>query len=95
MKIIKTMTQEIFKLAPDWAESAVVDADGGCCGCYGCYVFNAYACQLIINNDRDFAINAYLEDLPNYPEYLDLCVYIGDGYDTTDWQNSAIDRLIF
>ena len=92
MKIIKTMTQEIFKLAPDWAESAVVDADGGC------YAFNAYACQLIINNDRDFAINAYLlnrEDLPNYPEYLDLCVYIGDGYDTTDWQNSAIDRLIF
>lgn len=83
---MKQLTQAIFDGAPDWAESAAVDSDGEA------YVFNAYAWQLSISDWGDFDTNAYDEDLPNYPEHLNTCKYMGKGYDTTNWQLSAIDR---
>ena len=76
-----------FKGAPDWVASGAIDKDGGL------NWYNAYACQLVINEcGGEHGINAYVEDLPNYPDYLDRYMFVGMGYNTDDWRNSAVDR---
>lgn len=86
---MKQLTQDIFKGAPDWAASAAIDKDGSA------YWYNAYSNQLVLNKFwGEHIINSYVEDLPNYPEYLDISKFIGMGYNDTDWQNSAIDREV-
>lgn len=86
---MKQLTQAVFEGAPDWAASAAVDDDGTA------YWYNARSSQLVIDYEwGHHHVNAYVEDLPNYPEHLDKFETAGFGYDTTDWQNSAIDREV-
>ena len=79
----KTLTQDVFKGAPDWVRSAAVNGNGSVT------LFNvpsskisAYnhggLCFWVINNKFDF------------PEIREL--YLKEVYDTTNWQQSAIDR---
>ena len=70
----KTLTQEDFKCAPDWVNSAAVDEDGRA------FAFPCKAKQL---NTNRWGEHKYKDG-----EYRCL----GNGYDTTNWQNSAIDR---
>ena len=84
----ETMSNKVhFEGAPDWFASGDIDKDGSL------NWYNAYACQLVINEcGGEHGINAYVEDLPNYPDYLDRYMFVGMGYNTDDWRNSAVDR---
>ena len=76
-----------FEGAPDWVASGAIDKDGSL------NWYNAYTCQLVIYECvGEYGINAYIEDLPNYPDYLDRYMFVGMGYNTDDWRNSAVDR---
>lgn len=81
---MKKLTQEIFKYAPDWVQSAAVDSDGYV------YWFNSYACQLEQASTEHY-INAYDYDIGD-GETGRKYECAGSGYDTTDWKDSAIDR---
>lgn len=74
----KNLTQDVFKDAPDWVKSAAVDDDGGAWG----HEVNTDMLVPLPYSNR-WVQNCYRV---NYPHY------IGAGYDTTDWQHSAIDR---
>lgn len=73
---MKQLTQAIFKDAPDWVESAAVNSDGDA------YWYNSHACHLA-QSDSEHFINAWITRQSKF---------IGEDYDTADWQNSAIDR---
>lgn len=76
-----------FEGAPDWVHSAAIDRNGAL------YWFNAYTCQLRTDEYwGEHRINAYEEDLPSYPDYGHKGEFVGMGYDTDDWENSAVDR---
>lgn len=76
-----------FKGAPDWVASGAIDKDGSL------NWFNAYSCQLEINDcEGEHRINSYVEDLPNYPDYEHKEEFVGMGYNTDDWRDSAVDR---
>ena len=75
----KTLTQEVFKDVPEWVKSVAVDSDGEA---WGHEVNKDMLLPLLYGSDR-WVQNCYRH---NYPHY------IGNGYDTTNWQNSAIDR---
>ena len=71
----KTLTQDVFKGAPDWVNSAAVDEDGYAWG----YAVDTLFLSIDDNGDKWIA---------NFGK----CMCLGKGYDTADWQNSAIDR---
>ena len=74
----KPLTQEAFKDAPEWVKSASVDSDGKAWG-----------------HEVDKSL---LVPLPYSNRWVQNCHrhnyhhYIGNGYDTTNWQQSAIGR---
>ena len=72
------LTQEVFKDAPKWVKSVAVDSDGEAWG----YEVNKDMLLPLPYSDR-WVQNCHRH---NYPHY------IGNGYDTTNWQQSAIDR---
>lgn len=76
----KTLTQDVFKDAPDWVRSAAVDEDGEA-------MFYEVAKQNLIP-DKDGMWHFYKAN----PKRLYACLTIGYDYDTTNWQHSAIDR---
>ena len=71
----KTLTQDVFKDAPDWVMSAAVDDDGYVWG----YAVDTLFLSIDDNGDKWIA---------NFGK----CMCLGNGYNTTNWQNSAIDR---
>lgn len=76
-----------FEGAPDWVASGAIDKDGSL------NWYNSYANQLVINDCwGEHRVNAYDEDLPNYPECGSQHQFVGMGYNTDDWRNSAVDR---
>ena len=74
----KILTQDVFKDAPEWVKSASVDSDGEAWG----YEVNKDMLLPLPYRDR-WVQNCHRH---NYPHY------IGNGYDTTNWQQSAIGR---
>ena len=76
---MKKLTQEIFKYAPDWVQSAAVDSDGSV------YYYSVPASGLTLDSDECWWLYRNAEGTA-------YCDYINDGYDTTDWKDSAIDR---
>ena len=74
----KPLTQEVFKDAPEWVKSVAVDSDGEAWG----YEVNKDMLLPLPYSDR-WVQNCHRH---NYPHY------IGVGYDTTNWQQSTIDR---
>lgn len=76
----KTLTQDVFKGAPEWARSAAVDEDGEA-------MFYEVAKQNLIP-DRDGMWHFYKVNTKRVYD----CLTIGYDYDTTNWQHSAIDR---
>lgn len=73
---MKKLTQEVFKGAPDWVESAAVNGDGDA------YWYNSQECFLAQSHAEHY-INAWIERKSKF---------IGEGFDATDWRDSAIDR---
>ena len=76
----KTLTQDVFKDAPEWVRSAAVDEDGEA-------MFYEVAKQNLIP-DKDGMWHFYKVNTKRVYD----CLTIGYDYDTTNWQNSAIDR---
>ena len=76
----KTLTQDVFKGAPEWVRSAAVDEDGEA-------MFYEVAKQNLIP-DRDGMWHFYKVNTKRVYD----CLTIGYDYDTTNWQHSAIDR---
>ena len=74
----KPLTQEVFKDAPEWVKSASVDSDGEAWG----HEVDKSLLVPLPYSDR-WVQNCYRH---NYPHY------IGNGYDTTDWKQSVIDK---
>ena len=78
---MKQPMQEIFDGAPDWVKSAAIDEDGKG------YWFAVTASELSIEHGEWLA--------PMIGDFFGRCDKIGYSwtvFDTTDWQNSAIDR---
>lgn len=75
---MKQLTQAIFDGTPDWVKSASIQADG-------------LATLHDVTRDR---LKVWL-DVP-FPMMVGgwQSKDAGTGYDTTDWQNSAIDREV-
>lgn len=76
----KQLTQDVFKDAPPWVKSAVVDGDGTAS------FWSKPKTELKIW--EKYNIWTFETPLRNG----DAVSRIGTGYDTADWQNSAIDR---
>lgn len=83
---MKKLTQAVFDLpeCPVWAESAAVDEDGR-----AYYHSKKKESLTVIPSDGD---DLGLHDAYVSPPDYDRIELIGSGYDTTDWQKSAIDR---
>lgn len=77
---MKQLTQAVFEDAPDWVKSAAVDSSGDA------YYYSVPVSELTLDSDECWWLymGAYWND------YRDD--YVGEDFDTTDWQNSAIDR---
>lgn len=73
---MKQLTQDIFDGAPDWVKSAAVDSDGEC------YWYSLSKCELRLQ--AEWWLYRHIDGA--------TCDYVGEGFDTTDWKNSAIDR---
>lgn len=78
----KTLTQEVFKGAPEWVRSAAVDRNGRAWG----YVVRKS--QLEVYSDVCFVTKG----ISDPSKYGQLMICLGEPYVTTNWQNSAIDR---
>lgn len=76
----KTLTQDVFKDAPEWVRSAAIDSDG-----------EAYFYEVSKENLIPDSSGMWFFYKVN-PKRLYDCVAIETGYDTTNWQHSAIDR---
>lgn len=73
---MKKLTQAVFDDAPDWVKSAAIDEDGEC------YWYSVS--EKLLKLGDGFWL--YLQNKGA------SCDYLGDGFDHTNWQNSAIDR---
>ena len=73
----KTLTQDAFKGAPDWVKSAAVNESG-----------IAYGLEKTKSNLRVLFIGSGGVHIASGSNTIEL----GKGYDTTNWQQSAIDR---
>ena len=76
---MKQLTQAIFNGAPDWVKSAAVDSTGDA------YYYSLSASELILDSGECWWLYMGV-DGRGHGDFL------GDGFSTTDWQNSAIDR---
>ena len=74
----KLLTQEVFKDVPEWVKSVAVDSDGKAWG----HEVDKSMLVPLPYSDR-WVQNCHRDNHPHY---------IGNGYDTTDWKQSAIDR---
>ena len=54
--------------------------------------FNKNSENIVVVDLEEHGVNAYVEDLQNYPDCLDKYMFVGLGYNTDDWRNSAVDR---
>lgn len=81
---MKKLTQAIFDGAPDWVESAAVDSDSTV------YWYNANTAQLVAV-EGSHHVNAYDYDIGDGVTGVKV-KEVGEGFDATDWQNSAIDK---
>ena len=77
----KTLTQDVFRDAPDWARSAAIDEDGHA------FMNNYPKSNLYIGQLAGIGAHLIPLDKPDIKIW-----FIGKGYDTTHWQHSAIDR---
>ena len=77
----KTLSQDDFKGAPDWMLSAAVDENGHA------FMNNYPKSDLYIGQITGIGAHLIPLDKPDIKSW-----FIGKGYDTTNWQNSAIDR---
>lgn len=75
---MKKLTQAVFDLpeCPVWADSAVVDIEGDV------WAFRCTKDELEANEEMGW------HETEGFTKYA----IIGKGYDTTNWQQSAIDR---
>lgn len=80
-EIMKKLTQDVFKGAPDWVKSAAVDSDGTA------YLYNRPKSKL--STLRDYNDEGIFYAKKPYVSWM----VVGE-YDATDWQNSAIDREV-
>ena len=77
----KTLTQDVFKDAPDWVKSAAVDEDGVT------NYFSVASEHLLAGKTAKGGMWLFI---PTKLEHK--FQRISSGYDTKNWQNSAIDR---
>ena len=75
---MKQLSQDVFNCAPDWVKSAAIQADG---------LVTLYD----VTKDK---LRPWL-GVP-FPMMIGgrQSMDVGDGYDATNWQNSAIDREV-
>ena len=86
---MKKLTQDDFKGAPDWVKSAAVNEDGSA---DYLSIPVAWAVPSEIMGKGVWVVDC---SLPPKDEFWDWkWQTIGKGYDTTNWQNSAIDREV-
>lgn len=77
---MKKLTQAVFDGAPDWVESAAVDAGGGA----WFYSVEKDDLRVVVTSCESAQWSCiHINDA--------TCEFIGE-YDASDWQNSAIDR---
>ena len=76
-EVTKTLTQDVFKGAPEWVKSAAVNESG-----------IAYGHEKTKSNLRVLFIGSGGVHIASGSNTIEL----GKGYDTTNWQNSAIDK---
>ena len=81
---MKQLTQDVFKGQPEEYQSAALDVYGDKAVCY-LYTFKK---ARLIPLEKEGVFNVL------NPTDGDGCFYLGDGFDPTDWQNSAIDREV-
>ena len=77
---MKKLTQAVFNILPSRFTCAAIDEDGRAFA-FPCNSNELRICRLSPGNSE------HVFEECNYS-------YIGDGYDTTNWQNSAIDREV-
>ena len=77
---MKILTQDIFKNAPSWAISAAIDSTGDV------YFYAVPKKELSLDSDECWWV--YMGDKDNSQSYSPY-----DGYDTSNWKDSAIDRI--
>lgn len=75
---MKKLTQAIFDGAPDWVKSAAVDGDGT-----GVWHYKS----------KSFLIPRIFCEKPMFKRSPSAKAF-GSGFDTNNWQNSAIDREV-
>lgn len=79
---MKQLTQDIFTGAPNYFISAAVDSDGTA------YLYTAPSKELTAVTDIEDDEGVWVVSKTNYG-----WIVVGE-YDTTNWQNSAIDREV-
>ena len=79
---MKQLTQAVFDGAPDWVMSAAVDSDGDA------YYYSVSASELTLDSDECWWLYIGVDGRGYGDDYA------GDGYDATNWKNSAIDREV-
>lgn len=77
---MKQLTQEVFKDAPDWFISAAIHESG-----YA-RLWSVPKSKLSPCGREFISTSVFGETVYSMP--------LGDGFNTTDWQNSAIDREV-
>lgn len=77
---MKKLTQDVFKDAPDWVQSAAVDSSGDA------YYYSVTASELTLDSDECWWLYMGVDGRGYGDDY------VGNGFDTTNWQTSAIDR---
>lgn len=76
---MKQLTQAVFNGAPDWVKSAAIDGNG--------------EVWLHETTKHDMWADT-MADMWGFGYDGRSQIFFDDGYDTTDWQNSAIDREV-
>lgn len=86
---MKQLTQAVFEGQPDWVKSAAVDSDGEL------WFYNVKSSELqimshaAIDYDYWYMKSDRMEDWATFHP-----AKVANGFDRTDWQNSAIDREV-
>lgn len=76
---MKQLTQAVFDGQSSWMKSAAVDGFGDVYG---------YRC------DSSDLMCDTINQIWDVTSFDDACLHLGEGYDTTNWKNSAIDREV-
>ena len=84
---MKQLTQAIFKDAPDWVKSATVDSNGEL------WFYNVKSSELQIMSHTAIDYEYWYMKSDRMEDWASFYpAKVSDGYDTTNWKNSAIDR---